>query len=218
RDRGAGRGCDSFAWFEEGKSGGRVPAGPDAGFTPHAVDLDGDGKVDVLSGSPNGELYLFRGKGNGEFAAGEPIKDKDGKAINVGRLSTVFAFDWNGDGLLGLIVGPGEGKVYLIPNEGSASKYAFGKPRKLEADDKPIQVSMGHAHPVVADWDQDGKPGLIVGTGAGSVVWYRNVGTREKPSLAAARTLVGESPLAKNPNATLAEGQWGLRAKICVTD
>jgi hypothetical protein len=182
------------------------------------VDLDGDGHPDVLSGSWPGELYLFRGEGKGKFAAGETIKDRDGKPINVGRASTVFAADWNGNGKLDLVVGTIEGNVFLIPNEGTAKKCAFGKPRKLEADGKPIQVPHGDAHPVVADWDRDGKLDLIVGTGAGSVLWYRNVGTNKQPKLAAARTLVAESPMSKGLGAAPKEGQCGMRAKICVTD
>jgi hypothetical protein len=222
RDSGKGKKAaprfDTFAWFQDGKAGSQVTAAADSGFTPQVVDLDGDGYPDVLSGSANGELYLFRGKAEGKFAAGEHLRDKDNRLINVGKASTVFAFDWRGTGLLDLIVGTGEGNVYLIPNKGSASRYAFGKPKQFEANGKKIQVSLGYAHPVAADWDQDGKPGLIVGTGAGSVLWFRNIGTRESPKLAAPRTLVAESPLAKNPNARLAEGQWGLQAKVCVVD
>jgi hypothetical protein len=182
------------------------------------VDLDGDGQTDVISGSWPGELYLFRGQGQGKFAAGETIKDRDGKAINIGRASTVFAADWLGTGKLDLIVGTIDGTVFLIPNEGTAKKYAFGKPQKLEADGKPIQVPHGDAHPVAADWDRDGKLDLVVGTGAGSVLWYRNTGTRTEPKLAAAKTLVAESPMSRGDGTAPKQMHCGMRAKICVTD
>jgi hypothetical protein len=179
------------------------------------VDLDGDGHTDVISGSWPGELYLFRGEGKGKFAKGVTIDDHDGKPINVGRASTVFAADWSGRGRLDLVVGTIDGSVYLVPNEGTAKKYAFGKPRKLESDGKPIAVPHGDAHPVVADWDRDGKLDLIVGTGAGSVLWYRNLGTNQQPKLAAAQTLVSES---QAQGAAEKGGQRGMRAKVCVTD
>jgi hypothetical protein len=182
------------------------------------VDLDGDGIKDIISGSYPGELYFFRGLGPGKFADGVKIKDKDGKDIKVGYASTVFAADWFGRGKLDLLVGHIDGSVYLIPNEGTAKQYAFGKPQKLQADGKDIRVAHGDSHPVAADWDRDGKLDLVVGTGAGGVVWYRNIGTRTEPKLAAAQTLVAESPLTKNWNASLKEGQWGTRAKVCVVD
>jgi hypothetical protein len=180
------------------------------------VDLDGDGKLDVITGSWPGELYWFRGLGDGKFAAAEKIRDRDDKEIKVGNASTVFATDWRATGKLDLIVGNIEGFVYLIPNEGSPGKYAYGKPQKLKAAGKEIKVPHGDAGPVVADWDRDGKPDLIVGTGAGSVLWYRNIGSRQQPELAAAQTLVPESHLDWQQG--LKPDNWGIRAKVCVTD
>jgi hypothetical protein len=183
------------------------------------VDLDGDGIPDILSGSWPGELYLFRGLGKGKFAAGEQLKDRDGKVIKLGSASTAFAVDFNGDGKLDLLVGCIEGFVYLVPNEAEGKKgFAFGKARKLQCEGTDIKVSHGDSHPIAVDWDRDGKLDLLVGTGAGGVVWYRNVGTNTEPKLAAPQTLVAESALNKDWNAGLKDGQWGVRAKICVVD
>jgi hypothetical protein len=182
------------------------------------VDLDGDGIPDILSGFFPGELYLFRGLGRGHFAPRETITDKGAKPINVGGASTAFAADWDGDGKLDLLVGTIEGKVFLIPNEGTNRRCRFGTPRRIEAEGRPIEREEGDVHPVLADWDRDGKPGLVLGTGDGSVLWYRNVGSRTAPRLAAPRVLVAASPAATKPGVPLAEGQWGIRAKVCVTD
>jgi hypothetical protein len=104
-----------------------------------------------------------------------------------------------------------------VPNEGSAGRYAFGHPRKLKAAGEPIDVPHGDAGPFVADWDGDGTPDLLVGTGAGSVLWYRNTGTGEEPKLVAAQTLVPEGEQA--PRATARSGaRRGMRAKVCATD
>ncbi|HYT91875.1 MAG TPA: FG-GAP-like repeat-containing protein [Gemmataceae bacterium] len=182
------------------------------------MDLDGDGHADILSGSWPGELYLFRGLGKGKFAPGEQLKDSDGKVIKLGSASTAFAVDWNGDGKLDLLIGNIEGQVYFVPNEATGKGYAFGKPQLLKVNGEPIRVSHGDSHPIAVDWEKDGKPGLMVGTGAGSVLWYRNVGTRTEPKLALPQTLVAESALNKDWNLGLKEGQWGVRAKICVVD
>ena len=87
------------------------------------MDLDGDGVLDILSGSYwPGDLYLFRGEGKGRFKASEIIKDKDGKPVRVGYASTVFAYDWRGTGKLDLLCGCIEGFIWLVPNEGTRTK------------------------------------------------------------------------------------------------
>jgi hypothetical protein len=182
------------------------------------VDLDHDGTLDILSGSWPGEIYWFRGLGKGVFAAGVTIKDSEGKAIEVGQAAAAFAFDWDGDGDCDLIVGNILGEVLLVLNEGSASAPRFVSRGLLEAAGKPIKIEHGDAGPVVADWDGDHKPDLIVGCGDGSVIWYRNVGGSSWPRLAEAETLIPASPLGWKDDVHRKPGQWGVRAKICVTD
>ncbi len=182
------------------------------------MDLNRDGIIDVLSGSWPGEIYWFRGLGKGKFAAGAIIKDSAGKAIEVGNAAAVFAFDWDDDGDCDLIVGNILGEVRLVVNEGSATAPRFEPRGLLEAAGEPIKIEHGDAGPVVADWDGDNKPDLIVGCGDGSVVWYRNVGESHSPRLAAAGTLVPASALGWKDDALRKPGQWGARAKVCVTD
>jgi hypothetical protein len=181
------------------------------------VDLDGDGRTDVLSGSWPGEIYFFRRKADGSFAGAEVLKDRHGKPLNVGQASAAFAVDWDGNGTTDLLVGNLLGHVYLIPNEARGRGLAFGTPRRLEAAGRPIQVN-GDAAPVVADWDGDGRPDLIVGAEDGSVVWYRNVGSARQPRLEAARPLVGPSPVGWGNDEQRKPGQWGRRVKPCVVD
>jgi FG-GAP-like repeat len=181
------------------------------------VDLDGDGRKDIISGSWPGEIYFFRRRADGTFAAGKILKDRRGKAINVGHASSPFAVDWNGDGTLDLLVGTVAGEVYFIPNEGRGNQLAFGEPRRLGVNGKPIKVA-GDAAPVAADWDGDGKLDLLVGAEDGSVIWFRNVGSRRWPRLAPARTLIGKSALGWGNDDSRREKDWGLRVKLCVVD
>jgi hypothetical protein len=184
------------------------------------VDFDGDGIGDILSGSYDGDLYFFKGKGNGEFAAPAKLK-RDGQNLNPGPSSTVFAADWRGTGRLDLLVGNMRGDLYLIPNHGTNATPAYGAPRRLEAGGRPIQgPHHGDAQPVAADWDGDGLVDLIVGWGDGSVVWYRNIGSRTEPKLAKGVILV---PAAPRPNYDAnappsRHARPGVRAKVCVVD
>jgi len=222
------------------------------------VDLDGNGYVDIISGSWPGEIFLFRGSPGHTFAAPEMLKDKDGNIINIGggireqsdnilitgngtfeqtaegtfvnyhgkrmkstpdkpisitgTASAVHAVDWDGDGRIDLLVGDIGGNVYLIPNEGTPKKYAFGKHRQLMAGGKPLRVN-GDAGPFAVDWDSDGRLDLLVGSGDGSVWFYRNVGTSKVPELAAGVQLIppGNSGVSKEP-------RRGTRAKVCAVD
>jgi hypothetical protein len=184
------------------------------------VDFDGDGIGDILSGSYPGELYFFKGKGKGEFAA--PVKlQRDRKAINLGPSSTVFAVDWRGTGRLDLLVGNMRGDLYLLANHGSNAKPAYGVPQKLEAGGRPIQAPHhGDSQPVAADWDGDGLLDLLVGWGDGSVVWYRNVGSKTEPKLAQGITLVKPAPWPSSDDNALPskDNKPGVRAKVCVVD
>jgi hypothetical protein len=183
------------------------------------VDLDGDGRMDILSGSWPGQLYFFKGRGEGRFAAGEILKDQNGKEIKLGNASTVFAADWNGDGSLDLLIGDITGRVWLVPNHGTGKKLAFGSARQLEADGKAIIAPGGDSHPVAVDWDGDGTLDLIVGCGNGSVLWHRNVGTPKEHKLAAARVLVPKSTFGeRQPPEPTAREQPCMRAKVCVVD
>ena len=227
------------------------------------MDIDGDGHMDLISGSWPGELFLFRGGPGRSFGPPEMIKDKDGRVINVsggvraqsdGRIliagnakfeetpegtvvdyqgkrykstpekpvfttgiaSAVHAVDWDGDGDYDLLVGDISGDVYLVPNEGSAKGYAFGKAQPLQADGKPLKVE-GDAGPFAADWDGDGDFDLLVGCGTGSVSLFRNLGTAKVPELAAAETLVPPGETAFGPDAPK-EPRRGIRAKVCAAD
>jgi hypothetical protein len=184
------------------------------------VDFDGDGIGDILTGSYPGELYFFKGRGRGEFAS--PVKlQRDGKNINLGPSSTVFAVDWRGTGRLDLLVGSMQGDLYLIPNEGSNAIPAYGTPRKLEAGGQAIETPHhGDSQPVAADWDGDGLLDLIVGWGDGSVVWYRNVGSRTEPKLAKGIPLVKAAPWPSYDDNAPSTGnnRPGVRAKVCVVD
>lgn len=82
--------------------------------------------------------------------------------------------------------GPLHGHVYLVVNDGSDEKPIWGKPDKIMAAGKPVDV-YGWPSPCVADFDGDGDRDLICGEFVDRFTWFENTGTDEAIQLAAGR-------------------------------
>ncbi|MGE3966395.1 MAG: FG-GAP repeat domain-containing protein [Planctomycetota bacterium] len=157
------------------------------------MDLDADGRRDVLSGSyMPGHIYWFRNEGEGRYvsrrlvdvgdrpihAGDSSVEPDENKPDLDGLAAAVWAVDWDADGDLDLLVGNIVGRVVLIRNEGDAKTPRFGTAREpLKAGDEVIEVH-SDAGPTMADWDGDGKVDLLVGGGDGGLRFYRNLAER----------------------------------------
>ena len=77
--------------------------------------------------------------------------------------------------------GPLQASEQRHPANESAS---LSKPRLVRVDGKPIDVEVGHAAPLMRDWDGDGTPDLLVGQfGNGRLRIYPNEAKDGKPEL-----------------------------------
>ena len=171
---------------------------------------------DAKTETENGKEYILYD--------GERIEVPEGKQVGItGTASAAHAADWDADGDLDLIVGDIRGRLHLVPNEGDAKQFAFGKDQPLQAGGGPAQVR-GDAGPFAADWDGDGDLDLLSGAGDGSVWLYRNNGTAKAPALAAGEQLVpppatafdsAAGTRAANPPK---EPTRGTRSKVCAAD
>jgi len=122
--------------------------------------------------------------------------------VKFGALVTPVGFDWDGDGKQDLICGNSAGYICFIKNLG-CDPLKWGAPQYLEADGKlirfmagpngsiqgPVEAKWGYTTQTVADWDGDGLPDIIVNSILGKVVWFRNIGAKTEPKLAAARSI-----------------------------
>jgi len=162
------------------------------------ADLDGDGHVDVLSGSWPGELFLFRGQGSAVFAAPEMLQDKDGKIINIGG-----GIEEQPDGSF-LVYG-------TTTNEETAegTYVVYHGERILKTPEKPI-FTTGTASAVHAvDWDGDEDLDLLVGDIRGRVYLVTNEGTTTAFSFGAHRQLdAGGQPLTVSGDAGPFAADW----------
>ena len=157
------------------------------------MDFDGDGRLDLITGSNSGDpaaFHLFRRKEDGSWAPRRRIEvTPANKVRTLMGGSFVTAADWNGDGVPDLLIRGGNGILVAL------GPFKENEPIALshEIDFTPKGFVMDFA---VADWDRDGKPDLLVrqeflhGGGKYGIYWYRNLGGAGLPRLAEGKLLV----------------------------
>jgi hypothetical protein len=78
--------------------------------TPHFTDLDGDGLLDMIVGERYGNLYHY--EQDSENSTSFTFITNNFNSIDVGTNSTPNFTDLDGDGLLDMIVGGNDGRLY----------------------------------------------------------------------------------------------------------
>ncbi|MDW7674358.1 MAG: VCBS repeat-containing protein [Bacillota bacterium] len=144
---------------------------------PQVVDWNGDGNKDLLVGAFDGEVYLVENVGtDGEprFAEVVNLYTNDQQLLSVGEYSAPLVYDYDGDGLFDLLVGNWLGRVQLYLNKGSKTEPKLTKAGYIAVgnDGRNLKVS-GDAAPIIADWDNDGAPDLLVGESTGKVIFFK---------------------------------------------
>ena len=173
-------------------TGSQSPFGlnkPSAGHGSVAlIDIDGDGDLDVFSGSTDGEILYYRNTSvtsTPEFAA--ETKNPFGiVSINggFGDSKTTLA-DIDGDLDFDLITGGSSGSITIQLNTGTPSNPIFGS---ASINPYGITSTSGYAIPTLVDSDGDGDLDLFVGNNLGNVLFFRNSGSSGAPSYEAAIT------------------------------
>ena len=176
-------------------------------ITPTAVDWDRDGDVDLIVGDEDGRVAFVENLGRvvdglPQFSQPRYFQQR-AEFVKFGALITPQGFDWDGDGDEDIITGNSAGYIGFIENLDGKAQPRFAAPVYLEADREviriqagvngsiqgPCEAKWGYTTISVADWDGDSLPDIVANSIWGRVVWYRNVGTRTKPRLEAARAV-----------------------------
>jgi len=170
-------------------------------IVPVSIDWDRDGDVDLIVGQEDGRVAFVENTGtmvNGMPAFKTPVFFRQvADDVKFGALVTPVSIDWDGDGDEDLICGNTAGYIGFIENLDGSDPPSWAAPEYLEADGEVIRIMAGHNGSIqgpceekwgytvldVADWDHDGLHDIVVNSILGSVVWYRNTGTRTAPSL-----------------------------------
>jgi hypothetical protein len=172
-------------------------------IVPVALDWDKDGDIDLVVGQEDGRVALVENTGRVVDGAPEFLVPsffrQEADEVKFGVLVTPDSVDWDGDGDEDLICGNSAGYIGFIENLDGGDPPKWAAPVCLEADGRvirimagpngsiqgPCEAKWGYTTLNVADWDHDGLPDIIVNSIWGKVVWYKNIGTRRHPKLAA---------------------------------
>jgi large repetitive protein len=198
------------------------------------VDFDNDGKLDLVAGDTDGNVWFFKNIGTKtapKLAAGVKVK-ADGKEITgsaptaaigsvlstlppatapdtlAGIYSKLHVTDWDGDGKLDILVGHNNvksgGDEIVIYK--NIGTAAEPKFAAPVKFDNPDVASVSRPSPYLVDWDGDGKRDMLVGTDDGKVLFLRNNGTNAKPVFA------------KSEEFKLSGMEESIRTRIAVVD
>lgn len=179
---------------------------------PVAVDWNKDGRVDLVVGDEDGRVAYL--KNTGKKQNGMPLFDsptyfkQKPENIKFGALITPFSVDWDGDGDEDIICGNSAGYISFIENKGGGASPDWAAPKLLKAAGKTIRLQAGYNGSIqgpaeakwgyttlsVADWDGDGLKDIVVNSIWGKVEWYKNIGTKKAPKLAAAQPVKVDWP------------------------
>ncbi len=192
----------------ENKSYDGLPMPPSVAF----VDLNGDGKPDLVTADPTGYFRFYPNNGTAKaphFTTGEILPIfvsttfrprehvwSDNTYQDVWRFCPRFALaDWRHTGALDFLIGNYYGEMFFLPNAGTARLPVFRQPPK-GPDGARISTSEKNRFwanllaPAAADWNGDGHLDLVVGEGtysADAIHLIENTGAGDVPKFTDAK-------------------------------
>jgi hypothetical protein len=233
----------------------RIMAGPNGsiqgpveakwGYTqPDVADWDLDGLLDIVVNSIRGEVLWYRNtgtRGEPRLAAAQPIEvewkgkppkpawlwwNPKGKQLVTQWRTTPKLLDWNGDGLVDLVMLDHEGYLSFFERKRSAGKLTLLPPQRIfrDAERQPLRMRAGQAGSSgrrcfdIADWDHDGDFDLIADMQdqdfsedrarefyAASIAWHENVGSNRDPILVYRGRIADRAVPGHNPSPSVAD-------------
>ena len=136
------------------------------------IDLNADGKNDLLLGKFNGQLYKYIRKDFGkEFRF--MLERRKYLDLDVGLGSVPVVVDINNNQKSELIIGSDSGKLHSLKED--SKNQGSNKWKQSEEYFIELKLPVG-GNPVFADLDKDGDLDMIIGSEAGTLHYFRNEG------------------------------------------
>lgn len=176
-----------------------LPAGFRYGDIPLYIDLDRDGKIDLLRGTYYGGVQYYRNTGSNAQPVYQLMTDSfGGLADNFqNRGFSLLATDLNGDERADLVAAFSDGSLKIFddfqsqPSTGFVSDTAIVARPAGSISDWQISTVPGFS---AGDLDGDGLPELITGTGTGGFHLLKNYSKKRDPEPGNEDFSVGPNP------------------------
>ncbi len=152
-------------------------------------------------------LTVKAAEGTATFEAAIEITP-GGQASPIQRHAVTRLVDWNNDQRLDLLVGDGDGQVWIFLAD-AQTKCRWQAGRKVKAASSELKFSRGNTSACWVDLSGDGLRDLVVAHSDNQVAWLKNIGTATEPRLEAREPVLaatGELQLLKGCGARLDAG------------
>ena len=166
-----------------------ISVGADA--APAVIDLNGDGRKDLVVGAADGSLRYFQNEGSDAV----PMLTSVGALVALNQPVAPFFSDWNGDGLRELLLASG-GRLLLCEQQADG-RFVVG-PSLFAVEEKPgrkerksaksrtegaVRTDLGDKLRVFAGPMANSKgKGLLAGNAGGELLWVPSRGTGVVPA------------------------------------
>jgi len=141
--------------------------------SPAIVDLNGDGKPDLIYGSGSGPLNYFRNSGTVQNPTWTRNSSVFGGVLDVGGASSPFFFDYDGDGDLDMFSGSNLGNIKYYENTGTIHAPTW---KEKSSYFSSLKHSI-YSSVTIGDVNNDSLPDAIVGDLSGNLYLHLNNGT-----------------------------------------
>jgi hypothetical protein len=168
-------------------------------------------------------------EGGRESASWGPALTALDPGVRLGGRAVIAAGDLDGDGDLDLVIGDAAGCLRQADDLGTPGVPQYGLPIELEAlghpwraepgpDGRllgPAEPPLGYACPAIIDWENHGRPDLLVGTASGEVLHFRNNGGGSQPRFDLPKPIASQGhPLVTPPRVRPAAADWQGTGRI----